>query len=69
MKSQHQVVLARKHQGNKLETIEACITLIHKEVGTVIEVSKSLQKHLLGFESDAFTIAPSLHTFIALIRY
>ena len=65
MKSQHQVVLSLgSNQGNKLETIEACIALIHKEVGTVIQVSKIYETPSWGFESDAFyNCALVLHTF------
>lgn len=65
MKSQHQVVLSiGSNQGNKLETIEACIALIHKEVGTVIQVSKIYETPSWGFESDAFyNCALVLHTF------
>ena len=65
MKSQHQVVLSiGSNQGNKLETIESCIALIHKEVGTVIQVSKIYETPSWGFESDAFyNCAVVLHTF------
>ena len=65
MKSQHQVVLSLgSNQGNKLETIEVCIALIHKEVGTVIQVSKIYETPSWGFESDAFyNCALVLHTF------
>ena len=65
MKSQHQVVLSiGSNQGNKLENIEACIALIHKEVGTVIQVSKIYETPSWGFESDAFyNCALVLHTF------
>lgn len=55
MKSQHQVVLSiGSNQGNRLETIESCINLIHQEVGTVIQVSKLYETPAWGFESDAF---------------
>ena len=55
MKSQHQVVLSiGSNQGNRLETIESCINLIHREVGTVIQVSKLYETPAWGFESDAF---------------
>lgn len=55
MKSQHQVVLSiGSNQGNRLETIESCIDLIHREVGTVIQVSKLYETPAWGFESDAF---------------
>lgn len=65
MKSQHQVVLSiGSNQGNKLETIEACIALINREVGTVIQVSKIYETPSWGFESDAFyNCALVLHTF------
>lgn len=55
MKSQHQVVLSiGSNQGNRLENIESCISLIHQEVGTVIRVSKLYETPAWGFESDAF---------------
>ncbi|MEO8239436.1 MAG: 2-amino-4-hydroxy-6-hydroxymethyldihydropteridine diphosphokinase [Flavobacterium sp.] len=55
MKSQHQVVLSiGSNQGNRLENIENCISLIHQEVGTVIQVSKLYETPAWGFESDAF---------------
>ena len=65
MKSQHQVVLSLgSNQGNKLENIKECITLIHKEIGTVIQVSKLYETPSWGFESDAFyNCALVLHTF------
>jgi 2-amino-4-hydroxy-6-hydroxymethyldihydropteridine diphosphokinase len=65
MKSQHQVVLSLgSNQGNKLENIEACIALIHKEIGTVMQVSKLYETPSWGFESDAFyNCALVLHTF------
>ncbi|MDG2432151.1 2-amino-4-hydroxy-6-hydroxymethyldihydropteridine diphosphokinase [Flavobacterium sp.] len=65
MKSQHQVVLSLgSNQGNKLETIEVCIALIHKEIGTVIQVSKIYETPSWGFESAAFyNCALVLHSF------
>ncbi|OXA96206.1 2-amino-4-hydroxy-6-hydroxymethyldihydropteridine diphosphokinase [Flavobacterium hercynium] len=55
MKSQHQVVLSiGSNQGNRLENIENCINLIHKEVGTVLKVSRLYETPAWGFESDAF---------------
>lgn len=55
MKSQHQVVLSiGSNQGNRLENIQNCISLIHQEVGTVIRVSKLYETPAWGFESDAF---------------
>lgn len=65
MKSQHQVILSiGSNQGDKLATIQACIALIHKEIGTVIQVSKVYEMPSWGFESDAFyNCALLLHTF------
>lgn len=55
MNSQHQVVLSiGSNQGNRLENIQNCISLIHQEVGTVIRVSKLYETPAWGFESDAF---------------
>jgi deoxyguanosine kinase len=64
MKSQHQIVLSLgSNQGNRLENIENCIDLIHREVGTVIQVSSLYQTAAWGFESDAFyNCALVLHT-------
>jgi deoxyguanosine kinase len=64
MKSQHQVVLSiGSNQGNRLENIEKCIGLIHREVGTVAKVSRLYETPSWGFESDAFyNCALLLHT-------
>ncbi|TDO77903.1 2-amino-4-hydroxy-6-hydroxymethyldihydropteridine diphosphokinase [Flavobacterium chryseum] len=64
MKSQHQVVLSiGSNQGDRLANIQSCITLIHQEVGTVIQVSKLYETPSWGFESDAFyNCALLLHT-------
>lgn len=64
MKSQHQVVLSiGSNQGNRLVNIKSCISLIHQEVGTVIQVSKLYETPAWGFESDAFyNCALLLHT-------
>lgn len=64
MNSQHQVVLSiGSNQGNRLENIQNCISLIHQEVGTVIRVSKLYETPAWGFESDAFyNCALLLHT-------
>jgi 2-amino-4-hydroxy-6-hydroxymethyldihydropteridine diphosphokinase len=65
MKSQHQVFLSiGSNQGNRLENVRQCIELIHREVGTVIKVSKIYETPSWGFESDAFyNCALVLHTF------
>jgi 2-amino-4-hydroxy-6-hydroxymethyldihydropteridine diphosphokinase len=64
MKSQHQVVLSiGSNQGDRLANIQSCITLIHQEAGTVIQVSKLYETPSWGFESDAFyNCALLLHT-------
>lgn len=55
MKNQHRVVLSLgSNQGNRLENIEKCLQLIHKEVGTIVKVSKVYESPSWGFESDAF---------------
>lgn len=47
MKSQHQVILSiGSNQGNRLENVRQCIELIHREVGTVVKVSKYMKLHL-----------------------
>ncbi|EIA09502.1 2-amino-4-hydroxy-6-hydroxymethyldihydropteridine diphosphokinase [Flavobacterium frigoris] len=65
MKSQHQVILSiGSNQGNRLENLTQCIDLIHREIGTVIKVSKIYETPAWGFESDAFyNCALVLHTF------
>jgi len=64
MKSQNQAILSiGSNQGNRLETIQKCIQLIHFEIGTVFSVSKLYETPSWGFESDSFyncTIA--IHT-------
>lgn len=64
MDSQHQVVLSLgSNQGNRLENIQTCIGLIHKNIGTVLRVSKLYETPSWGFESDAFyNCALLLHT-------
>ncbi|HSD15114.1 MAG TPA: 2-amino-4-hydroxy-6-hydroxymethyldihydropteridine diphosphokinase [Flavobacterium sp.] len=64
MNRQHQVVLSLgSNQGNRLENIQICISLIHKTIGTVIRVSKIYETPSWGFDSDAFyNCALLLHT-------
>ena len=53
--SQHQVILSLgSNQGNRLETIQSCIGLIHSEVATVVKVSKIYETPAWGFESEPF---------------
>lgn len=65
MKSQHQVVLSLgTNQANRLQNIENCLQLIHREIGTIIKVSKLYETPSWGFDSDAFyNCALVLHTF------
>jgi deoxyguanosine kinase len=65
MKSQHQVILSiGSNQGDRLENVRHCIELIHREVGTVIKVSKIYETPSWGFESEAFyNCALVMHTF------
>ncbi|MFV5694685.1 2-amino-4-hydroxy-6-hydroxymethyldihydropteridine diphosphokinase [Flavobacterium sp. LB3P122] len=67
MKSQHQVILSiGSNQGNRLENIERCLQLLHREVGTVIKVSRLYETPSWGFDSDAFyNCALVIHTFSA----
>ncbi|MQP25351.1 2-amino-4-hydroxy-6-hydroxymethyldihydropteridine diphosphokinase [Flavobacterium sp. LMO8] len=62
--SQHQVILSLgSNQGNRLETIQSCINLIHNEVATVVKVSKIYETPAWGFESEHFYNAAILiHT-------
>ncbi|WP_374551771.1 2-amino-4-hydroxy-6-hydroxymethyldihydropteridine diphosphokinase [Flavobacterium sp.] len=55
MKKQHQIILSLgSNQGNRLENIERCITLIHQKIATVIRVSKLYETPSWGFESEPF---------------
>ena len=55
MIQQHQIVLSLgSNQGNRLENLERCISLIHQEIGTVIKVSSLFESESWGFNSDSF---------------
>ena len=62
--SQHQVIVSLgSNQGNRFETIQSCIDLIHSEVATVVKVSKIYETPAWGFESEPFYNAAILiHT-------
>ena len=64
MNKQHQVILSLgSNQGNRLENIEQCIDLLHKEVGTIVKVSSLYESDSWGFESDSFyNCAVLVHT-------
>ncbi len=55
MKKQHQVILSiGSNQGNRYENIVLCIDNLHKEIGTVVRVSKLYETPSWGFESEKF---------------
>ena len=64
MNKQHQVVLSLgSNQGNRLENIERCFMSIHREIGTVIKVSRLFETPAWGFESGPFyNCAVVVHT-------
>lgn len=64
MKLQHQVILSiGSNQGNRLGAINQCIEFIHRQLGTVLKISKIYQTPSWGFESDAFyNCALVMHT-------
>lgn len=64
MNKQHQVVLSLgSNQDNRLENIEHCIASIHREIGTVIKVSRLFETPAWGFESEPFyNCAVVVHT-------
>ena len=64
MKKQHQVILSLgTNQGNRLENIEHCIATLHREIGTIIRVSKLYETPAWGFESGQFyNCALVMHT-------
>jgi 2-amino-4-hydroxy-6-hydroxymethyldihydropteridine diphosphokinase len=65
MKSQHQVVLSLgTNQGNRLENVEHSLEMIHREIGTIIKISKLYETPSWGFDSDAFyNCVLVIHTF------
>lgn len=65
MKKQHQVIVSiGSNQGNRLDNLIAAISFIHKEVATVIKVSKVYETPSWGFESESFyNAALLLHSF------
>ena len=65
MKSQHQFVLSLgSNQGNRLENVERSLEMIHREIGTIIKVSKLYETPSWGFDSDAFyNCAVVVHAF------
>ncbi len=64
MNMQNQVILSiGSNQGEKQTNIEQCVLLLHREIGTVISVSKLYETPSWGFESDSFyNCALLLHT-------
>jgi deoxyguanosine kinase len=64
MNKQHLVVLSiGSNQGNRLENITLCIEQLHKEIGTVIKVSRLFETPAWGFESTPFyNCALVIHT-------
>lgn len=55
MEKQHQIVLSLgSNIDNKQANIDACIQLLHKEVGTVIMASSLYESPSWGFESENF---------------
>lgn len=52
---QHQVILSLgSNIGNRFETIQACIDLIHSQVAVVVKVSSLYETPAWGFESTPF---------------
>ena len=55
MALQQKVILSLgSNQGNRLESIEKSIQLIHQEIGLVVYVSRLYESPAWGFESNAF---------------
>lgn len=52
---QHQVIFSLgSNQGDRLNTVQSCIDLIHNEVAVVVKVSRLYETPAWGFDSDAF---------------
>ena len=64
MKNQQKVVLSiGSNLGDRLKTIQLCITTIHSEIATVVRVSKLYETPAWGFESEPFyNCAVLIHT-------
>ncbi len=64
MNAQHQVVLAiGSNQGDRLALVKSAISHIHKNIGTVIRVSKLYETPAWGFEGEPFyNCALLMHT-------
>jgi deoxyguanosine kinase len=64
MKKQQRVVLSiGSNLGDRLKTIELCITTIHNEIATVVNVSELYETPAWGFESEPFyNCAILIHT-------
>ena len=55
MNSQNQIVLSLgSNIGNRLDSIESAIAIIHNEVATVVKISSIYETPAWGFESDPF---------------
>uniref|UniRef100_UPI004049282B 2-amino-4-hydroxy-6- hydroxymethyldihydropteridine diphosphokinase n=1 Tax=Flavobacterium sp. TaxID=239 RepID=UPI004049282B len=64
MKNQNKIVLSLgSNLGDRLKTIQLCITAIHNEIATVVSVSKLYETPAWGFESTPFyNCAILIHT-------
>jgi deoxyguanosine kinase len=64
MKSQNTVLLSLgTNMGDKLQNLKTCISVLHKSVATVINVSKVYETPALGFEGASFyNCAIAIHT-------
>lgn len=64
MNIQNQVILSiGSNEGEKLDSIQQCVRLLHHQVGTIIKISKLYETPSWGFESAAFfNCAVVMHT-------
>lgn len=64
MKSQNTIILSLgTNMGNKLENLQTCISTLHTNIATVIQVSKVYETPAWGFEGEAFyNCAITIHT-------
>lgn len=55
MKKQHQVILSiGSNKGDRRENIVLCIDNLHKEIGSIVRISKLYETPSWGFESEKF---------------
>lgn len=65
MKTQNTIILSLgTNMGDKLENLQACVTALHTNITTIIQVSKVYETPAWGFEGEAFyNCVVKIHTY------